>query len=164
MWIHHRDLKQMKSRQWGNPVMCGAINLSRSLNNCKLLTTESWLIHTESVQNNHCCLYHSHLIPLCMKFPFSLNISQPSLFCLCLIHAHDDVQWCSHLVRHRCQELWLGVVGCLCLVYASRELENAFMSLCVCVRAWANQIFSKNWPDFFRSNFKAMFEGLGLRV
>ena len=45
--------------------------------------------------------------------PPNNNRSRPLATMADLVHAHDDVEGCAHLVRHGGQELRLGVVGCL---------------------------------------------------
>ena len=48
--------------------------------------------------------------------------------------------------------------------FLSSFLIEKWMGCFLQVSVWANRIFPSNWPDFSLINFKAIFEGLGLRV
>jgi hypothetical protein len=54
------------------------------------------------------------MLPLLLLSPLVLQTD--------LVHAHDDVEGCAHLVRHGRQELRLGVVGCLRLLTGDQSV------------------------------------------
>ena len=138
MWIHHRDLKQMKSRQWGNPVMCGAINLSRSFNNRKPLTTEIVGCFTQRVFKIITAAYTTPTSFL-SAWNFPSHWIFHSLHCFACawfmpMMTFSGVRISCDIVARNCDLASLAA----CAWYKRRV--NLKMLLCRCVRACAREL------------------------